>query len=90
MADGAIIRAKADDPNPTAAHAVTRTLESAHAICYKQGFLFFAGEDQDGSTPVGGSTTNESQKTGQDEEDNETAEIEDEDTGADDSENTAT
>ena len=88
------MRAKADDPNPTAAHAVTRTLESAHAICYKQGFLFFAGEDQDGSTPVGGSTEHESQITGQEEEDDETAEVEDEDededTGADVSENTAT
>ena len=97
LTDGAIVRAKVDDPNPETVHAITRTLDAAYALCYKNGFLFFAGADQDANSEV--HTDEMIEKTGQDddqeeEEEDSTQETEVTDdtgaTGEDDENATAT
>jgi len=41
------MRARADDPNPESAKALSRTVDAAFALCYHHEDLFFAGKDQD-------------------------------------------
>ena len=45
LEDGVIMRAPADDPNPTAAKIISKTLDAAYSLCYTQGFLFYAGKE---------------------------------------------
>ena len=41
--EGAIMRARADEPNSTEAVAVTKTLKSASSLCYRNELLYFSG-----------------------------------------------
>lgn len=43
--DGAIFRGRADDPNPTTVDVISKTLDAIYSLCYRKGFLFYAGED---------------------------------------------
>ena len=43
--DGAIFRGRADDPNPTKVDVISKTLDAIYSLCFRKGFLFYAGED---------------------------------------------
>ena len=43
--DGAVFRGRADDPNPTKVDVISKTLDAIYSLCFRKGFLFYAGED---------------------------------------------
>ena len=59
---------------------ISRTLDAAYSLCYKQGFLFYAGKDQEATTDETVATTPEAVS----------AETTEEETGAEDSNDSET
>ena len=45
--DGAIFRARVDEPHSKTIQVVSQAVDEAHALCYKHNFLFFVGPADD-------------------------------------------
>jgi hypothetical protein len=54
LVNGTIFRARADLPNSNTIQVVSKKLNAAYSLCYKQEFLFYSAQDSNSTIPEDG------------------------------------